>query len=329
MHTKQFPLPLSIKINPLRLRHALLPLMLVALITGKTIAQGNQSILKKIELGFNTGPLFFLGDLGGNMGTGSYFIKDIDWKETKLGIGSYISFFPTSWVSMRFSYYHGTVGGNDRRSPNLTSNDILRFQRNLHFRSRIDELSFGLELYPFRFFSAKPNSIFNLLQPYVHTGAGIYRFNPQAMDIDGLWIDLKPLSLEGQGFNEYPKSKPYNLIQLNTQLGIGIRFYFNEYFYIGMEINYRNLFTDQIDNVSADYYINPTTFDSYLSFADAERAKRLYYQGLYDLGGLLPHQTNLKRGNPNNNDAYFGQSIQVGFKIYPRKDDRFKCPTTY
>jgi hypothetical protein len=273
--------------------------------------------------------LFFLGDLGGNMGTGSYFIKDIDWKETKLGIGSYISFFPTSWVSMRFSYYHGTVGGNDRRSPNLTSNDILRFQRNLHFRSRIDELSFGLELYPFRFFSAKPNSIFNLLQPYVHTGAGIYRFNPQAMDIDGLWIDLKPLSLEGQGFNEYPKSKPYNLIQLNTQLGIGIRFYFNEYFYIGMEINYRNLFTDQIDNVSADYYINPTTFDSYLSFADAERAKRLYYQGLYDLGGLLPHQTNLKRGNPNNNDAYFGQSIQVGFKIYPRKDDRFKCPTTY
>jgi len=59
------------------------------------------------------------------------------------------------------------------------------------------------------------------------------------------------------------------------------------------------------------------------------RAKRLYHQGLYDLGGQLPHQVGLQRGNPANNDAYFGQNIQVGFKIYPRKDNRLNCLVTF
>jgi len=329
MNNIQAPLSILMKFNPLRFSHLLLLVAYISLTICNITAQGQATILRKIELGFSSGPLFFLGDLGGNIGAGSYFLKDIDWKETKLGLGSHVSFFPFPWISSRIGYFHGTLSGNDRRSPNLTPNDILRFQRNLHFRSRIDELSVGLELYPFRFFKTTPNSILKIIQPYFYSGASIYKFNPQARDIDGLWINLKPLSLEGQGFAEYPESKPYNLIQLNTQIGIGIRYYLNEQFYIGLEVNYRNLFTDQIDNVSADYYINPSILDNYLPVKDAERAKRLYYQGFYNLGGLLPHETNLKRGNPANNDAYFGQNIQIGFKIYPRKDNRFNCPVTY
>ncbi|MEY3559923.1 MAG: hypothetical protein RIS12_356, partial [Bacteroidota bacterium] len=56
---------------------------------------------------------------------------------------------------------------------------------------------------------------------------------------------------------------------------------------------------------------------------------RLYYQGLYNLGTVTPANSGLPRGNPNNNDAYFGQSLQLGFKIYPKRENRLKCPVAY
>jgi hypothetical protein len=73
MDTKQPPLPLSIKINPLRFRFFILLVAFFTTCNSQINAQGSESILKKIELGFNTGPLFFLGDLGGNIGAGTQF----------------------------------------------------------------------------------------------------------------------------------------------------------------------------------------------------------------------------------------------------------------
>jgi len=292
-------------------------------------AQEKGGLLQKIELGFHVGPLFFLGDLGGNVGAGTQFFKDIDWEETKMGLGAQLNFYPTKWISLRTGIYHGAVSGNDRHSPNVTANDIFRFNRNLHFRSRLDEVYLGAEFYPFRLIPSKRATIFDLIQPYAFAGVGLFHFNPQAKDIDGAWIDLHLLRLEGQGFAEYPTSKPTKLIQQNLLSGIGIRYYINEYIYIGTEIIYRKVFTDQIDNVSADFYVDPNLFDNYLSAADAIRAKRLYYQGLYNLGAVTPANSGLPRGNPSNNDAYFGQSLQIGFKIYPKRENRLKCPVAY
>jgi hypothetical protein len=292
-------------------------------------AQEKEGLFKKIELGFHAGPMLFLGDLGGSAGAGTWFFKDADWEETKMGIGAQLNFYPTKWISLRTGIYHGAVSANDRHSPNVTTNDIFRFNRNLHFRSRLDEVYLGAEFYPFRLIPTKRASIFELLQPYIFTGMGLFRFNPQAKDIDGVWVDLQPLRLEGQGFAEYPSSKPDKLIQQNVLSGAGVRFYINEDLYIGTEIIYRKVFTDQIDNVSAEFYVDPTLFDTYLTPENATRAKRLYYQGLYNLAGLTPANSGLSRGNPNNNDSYIGQSIQVGFRIYPKSEYRFKCPTVY
>ena len=292
-------------------------------------AQKKEGFLQKIELGIHTGPLFFLGDLGGNVGAGTKFLKDIDWPETKMGAGAQLNFYPKKWISLRTGIFHGAVSGNDRHSPNVTSNDIFRYNRNFHFRSRLDEFYLGAEFYPFRLIPTKRATIFDLIQPYVFAGIGLFRFNPQAKDIDGAWVNLQPLRLEGQGFAEYPNSKPYKLIQQNLLSGIGIRYYINEYLYLGTEIIYRKIFTDQIDNVSADYYIDPNLFDTYLPAEDAIRAKRLYYQGLYNLGTVTPANSGLPRGNPRNNDAYFGQSLQIGFKIYPKRENKLKCPVSY
>ena len=293
-------------------------------------AQEKFGVFQRVEIGFNTGPLFFLGDLGGNVGAGSRFFKDIDWPETKLGAGIHLSFFPNNWISLRTAYYHGAIAGNDIHSPNKTSNDIFRFNRNLHFRSRIDELSAGIEVYPLRIIPTNRQTILDIIQPYALFGASLFHFNPQAKDIDNIWVNLQPLRLEGQGFTEYPASKPYKLTQLNLLAGVGLKYYINTSTYVGMEIVYRKLFTDQIDNVSAYYYVDPATFDNYLSAADAVRAKRLYYQGNYNLGGQLPHQAGIPRGNPDENDAYFGQSIHFGTTIFPvARDKRMKCPHAY
>jgi hypothetical protein len=302
----------------------------IVLISSGGAAQEKLGIFRKVELGFSTGPLFFLGDLGGNVGEGSRSLKDIDWQETKLGAGIQLNFFPYNWISLRTAFFHGAVAGNDIHSPNITSNDIFRFNRNLHFRSRIDELSASLELYPFRIIPTNRKSILDILQPYALFGVGLFHFNPQAKDIDNVWVDLHPLKLEGQGFAEYPNSKPYKLTQLNLMGGVGLKYYLNERTYIGMELVYRKLFTDQVDNVSAYYYVDPAYFDNYLNSAAATRAKRLYYQGNYNLGGQLPHEAGIPRGNPNENDAYFSYTIHVGTTIFPKAGDkRMKCPVAY
>lgn len=312
---------------PLRISLTIISTLLTIVIAN---AQNKFGIFQKVEVGFSTGPLFFLGDLGGNVGAGSRFFKDIDWQETKLGAGVQLNFFPNNWISLRTAYFHGAVAGNDIHSPNKTANDIFRFTRNLHFRSRIDELNASIEIYPLRIIPTNRKTMLDIIQPYALFGAGLFRFNPQAKDIDNVWVNLQPLRLEGQGFTEYPNNKPYQLTQLNLLGGLGLKYYFNERTYVGLELVYRKLFTDQIDNVSAYSYVDPATFDSYLTPAEAVRAKRLYYQGNYNLGGQLPHEAGIPRGNPNENDAYFGQTLHIGTSIFPNtRDKRMKCPSAY
>lgn len=306
-----------------------LVLLGLLIFSGPSYSQPLWGVFKKVELGIHAGPLFFLGDLGGNLGKGTQFIKDINWEETKLGMGVQFNYYPANWISVRTAFHHGTVSGNDRHSPNITSNDIFRFNRNLHFRSRINELYAGLDFFPFQTIPTKRATVFDLVQPFTFIGAGIFHFNPQAKDIDQIWVPLHPLKLEGQGFSEYPSSKPYQLTQFNLLAGVGIKYYINASTYVGIELLYRKLFTDQVDNVSVYYYVDPSTFDLYLNPSNAARAKRLYYQGNYNLGGQLPYQANLPRGNPDQNDAYFGQAIHFGMKIFPQRDKRFRCPESY
>jgi hypothetical protein len=296
----------------------------------RALSQPNEkNWLHKLEIGFNAGPQFFLGDLGGSMGAGTQFIKDIDWEETRPSTGLYLNIHPLDWFSIRLAAQAGAVSGNDIHSPSKTQNDIFRFKRNLHFRSGTQEFYLALALYPLQLIPAKAGSLLNSIQPYGLLGAGFFHFNPKAQDIDGNWVALQPLRLEGQGFSEYPQSKPYSLTQYNLNAGLGIKFYLTPTLYIGTEILYRKIFSDQIDNVSASFYVDPATFDTYLMPADAVRAKRLYYQGTYDLGGLAPHQTTLPRGNPNQNDAFFSHTIHIGTRLFNQSDRRLNCPVSY
>lgn len=306
--------------------------VLLCFVTIISLQSHSQSITSgngKVELGLGLGPMFFLGDLGGSKGIGKTFVKDLDFPLTKFNKGLYLNFYPTEWLGFRLAGNFGQLQGDDAEAPAKGGPEEDRKYRNLHFRSKLSEAYAAIEIYP-TYFLEKYDGLQGKIRPYVLGGLGIYHFNPEAKDVDGQWVKLAPLHLEGQGFAEYPDSKPYKLTQINALMGFGFKYYFKENAYIGMEILHRTLFTDYVDDVSHDYYIDPIYFDQYLAPADAARARRLYYRGTYSFPTTRPYEEFAERGDPKDNDAYFSSMIRIGWRINNSPGLRsLKCPVFY
>lgn len=268
----------------------------------------------KVELGLGVGPMFFLGDLGGSAGIGRGFLKDVDFPQTKASAGLYLTVHPTEWLGIRVAGTFGSVAANDADAPNKGGAEVDRLERNLHFRSKIREAYAGIELYPTVFFEQQ-DGLRGKFRPYGIAGVGVFQFDPEVKDVDGSWVKTHPLRLEGQGFAEYPNSKPYELTQLNLISGIGFKFYLNESMYVGTEVLYRKLFTDYLDDVSQDYYIDPIYFDKYLPADQAQQARRLYYRGTYSYPTTRPYSEYQQRGDPKQNDSYFSTTIRLGWRL--------------
>src|SRR5687768_2170264 len=67
----------------------------------------------KLEAGLAFGPLFFLGDLGGNQGVGKNNLKDVNMPLTKIAKGLFINLYPAEWLGFRLAANHGTLEGYD------------------------------------------------------------------------------------------------------------------------------------------------------------------------------------------------------------------------
>src|SRR5215831_3430590 len=63
------------------------------------------------EGGIQVGPSNFLGDLGGNQGKGSPFIKDHQFKTTRLLGGIYLEAYPSDWIGIRTALNFGSIEG--------------------------------------------------------------------------------------------------------------------------------------------------------------------------------------------------------------------------
>jgi hypothetical protein len=283
----------------------------------------------RFELGLGFGPMFFVGDLGGSAGIGRTFVKDVDLPLTKISKGIYFNFFPTEIIGLRLAANLGHLEGADSEAPSKGGAEMDRKERNLHFKTTLKEAYAALEIYPTVLFE-KYDGLEGKLRPYILGGVGIYHFDPQAKDVDGRWVRLQPLHLEGQGFPEYPNVKNYELTQMNLVMGGGAKFYLRENFYVGFEILHRKLFTDYVDDVSNDYYIDPIAFDANLPAADAARARRLFYRGIYSFPATRPYEEFAERGDPKDKDAYFSSIVRVGWRINSNRElKHLKCPVFY
>ena len=246
---------------------------------------------------------------------------------TQLMFGAYFTAYPAPWLGFRFSANYGNVGSCDCDIKEKGGDEDSRFDRNLDFRSAIFEGSLMAEVYPTTFFEDDPEDVQGRLRPYGLLGVGVFHFNPQGSLSDGHgntnWYDLQPLHTEGEGW--IAGSKEYSLTQLNIPMGAGIKYFLSEDVNISVELVYRKLFTDYLDDVHGTY-VNPALFYQHLSPAEASLAVQLSNKASngYNTPNYEPGD---KRGNPGNNDAYFTFGFKIGIRLTGGQKERWNNST--
>ncbi|MDQ2752353.1 MAG: DUF6089 family protein [Bacteroidota bacterium] len=294
-----------------------IPALLLLLIGSATYAQNNfrrtqikpvySSMENTTEIGINAGMTGFLGDLGGTRGKGEPFSKDLNGISMRPILGLSYGYYPKSWLKVNATFNYTTISGADSVIKTKIHQSLGRFERNLSFRSRVEELSVNGEFYPLQLLSRTHRE--TLLKPFVGFGVGVFHFNPQA-ELTGQWIALKPLHLEGEGFTEYPDSKNYSLYQFYIPFNLGFKYRLDDQLSLSFTATFRKTFTDYLDDVSKTY-IDPTLFSKYLSPNDAALAKQLYYRGL----SSTPPKPGSPRAYSNSNDSYTSLYITLNYNF--------------
>ncbi len=252
--------------------------------------------------------------------------------------------------SVRGSFNWGRLKGDDFESADPDQDpDRFRYVRNLQFRNDIKELAlvgiidFAENLATYR--SRKQ------VVPYLFAGVAVFHHNPKALvpEVDvnngntpfpnaGEWVDLAPLQTEGIN---------YKKVQLAIPFGVGVRFRMNERWDLAVEIGYRHLFFDHIDDVSGDFVdLGSLSSDLARALSDRSRETVAVESGELRQTGVIPNQmesyvssfdgntyTTIAgygrdardnvRGDRDDNDIY----IITGFQLsYILSSARFKRP---
>lgn len=265
------------------------------------------------ETGISAGGMNCITDLGGTRGTGKKLIGDINWKNTRPVIGGYLLAIYKNKAGLRIETTYGSVTAYDSVLKKSSASTYGRYDRNLSFKSSILETQLAVEIYPLAFTKQKEHPE---ISPYVLTGISWYNFEPKTL-LEGHWYALQPLKTEGQGFIEYPDRKPYKLHQINLSAGAGLKYEFGDLYVARLELNYRFLFTDYLDDVSTSY-IDPALFNNYLPANQASVARRLYFRR-NEIDPQDQPVINGQRGNPTRNDSYFSISFKAGLVIGQRR----------
>lgn len=185
-----------------------------------------------LELGLSFGNANYLGDL-----VSTKNMEVIKQFNASTGIFGRINH--KRW-SGQLSIMHTTLQADDLNGLNP--------KRGLHFKTPLTEVALSVDcgLTYFKFNFGK-----SYIEPYITAGAAIYHFNPKALH-NGQWVELQPLGTEGQGLEGY--DDPYSRTQLALIAGGGIKYKLNEKIALRAELGFRKLFTDHLDDVSAQEF---------------------------------------------------------------------------
>jgi hypothetical protein len=270
-----------------------------------------------VELGGGVGIMNCLTDLGGNKGIGKRFIKDLNLGNTQFSGNLYASILYKNAIGLRIEGTFGQVKAYDSILKKSKASTFGRYDRNLSFRSNISEIMALVEIHPlFIFKKWDENEEAPRYSPYIVAGVGYYSFNPQAKLLNK-WVDLQPLSTEGQGFAEYANRKPYKLKQLNIPIGTGVKYELSPMLNLRAELVYRILTTDYLDDVSTNY-IDANLYSNYFNGTKLTNAL-LLNDRQYEIDPGHITSDGDQRGNAKRNDAYFTFNVKIGLILGRRK----------
>jgi hypothetical protein len=267
------------------------------------------------ELGASLGAINCLTDMGGKKGFGAKFFKDLNIGNTELMGGIYFGALYKDALALRLEASFGRISAHDSVLSNVPKDNIARarYNRNLSFRSNITEIALVAELHPiFAFIDwSSRDGDPPRFSPYVLAGVSYFKFNPQA-NLNGRWVDLQPLSTEGQGFAEYPDRKPYKLNGIAIPVGGGIKYEMSPLVNMRAEFIYRPTNTDYLDDVSTTF-IDKSLYAKYFTGAKLNNALLLTDR---QRGEYLPQSfPGKKRGNVKDKDNYFSFNIKIGLVL--------------
>jgi hypothetical protein len=303
--------------------------------THRHATRSDKSAYKHYDMiGISFNSLNYFGDLAPLAGRAS-----TDLAFTKPGISISYNRKMGPRFSLQTQLLWGVISGSDAESAK-GKDGVFRRYRNLSFRNRIKELSVSavFDLIPYEgFYLNRPP-----ITPYVIVGAGIFHHNPQARvpetDLTGKilpnrgeWVDLQPLGTEGQYSNLENTdvnfgNKPYKRIQPSLFLGLGFRFRLNAVIDFLVESTLHQTYTDYLDDTSKNYVD--------LGVLNTDLARTMAYR-TNELGGIsTPYKYSGRdgneysvrpgygsegigsmRGNKDDNDYFFVNSIRVNYKI--------------
>ena len=239
------------------------------------------------EFGFMVGASNYHGDLAYNIVPGeSHAAGGVHYRHN----------FNPHW-SWRPSLMYGKVSGSD---ANFAEHKL----RNLSFETDIWELS---TIFEYNFLPFGSRTLSKNFTTYVMSGLSVYRFEPKA-NFNGNLVSLRNLRTEGQTAKEQ-----YNLIQLAIPFGIGAKYNLSKNWVLGLEVGWRKLFTDYIDDVSTVYPDLQELRDNAGDLAADLSDRSWEVEGV---GEPLSLPGDL-RGDPELKDYFFFTTFNVSYRLTP------------
>ncbi len=187
------------------------------------------------EIGISIGGMYYLGDLN----PGKQFLM------TQPAFGGFVRHNFNERTAIRAGFTYGSVKGDDAVSG-------IDLRRNLNFQSSLTDISATFE---FNFFNYFIGSQRYYLTPYMYGGVSAFLFNPKG-NVNGELTELRNLGTEGQGSAEYPWMKQYSKFGFAIPFGIGIKYSLGSFVGLSVDWSMRKTFTDYIDDVSTNYYLD-------------------------------------------------------------------------
>ena len=296
-----------------------------------------------ISAGVNT--MNYFGDIAPKSGVFSTKISS-----TRPGFTGSFGARIGSRYTVQASLSFGTLFSDDNKAADPTGDlSKYRYVRNLHFRNNITELSVVgiIDLFE------NQGSYLSRVQftPYAVIGIAGFHHNPQAKAPEtsvhtgaslpeaGQWVSLQPLGTEGQYADLLETDvnygiKPYSLWQIAIPFGLGARYNLGEALDISLDITFRYLFFDYIDDISSNY-VDLGVLDGDLAKAMSDRSQEpigahsgdsrdvshlgtLTYLGRDNtnyttINGYGSEFVDNKRGGKSDNDIYYVTSVKITY----------------
>ncbi len=231
--------------------------------------------------------------LGTSNYSGDLQDKRFTFSQAHLAGGIGLSYEITNHFSVRAGFKIGKISATDKLGRNKG--------RNLNFSSRLTEGDLEAQ------YLITPLGE-HVLTPYVFAGVAVYHFDPYTFDSSGRKYYLNPLSTEGEGFISGRNN--YSLTQFAIPFGAGVKMPLSDNINVGLEIGYRKLFTDYLDDVSTTYV------DPNLLLANrGAKAVELSYRGDELKTGSTVYPTGSQRGNPGYKDWYYFTGVTLSFRL--------------